>query len=77
MTRAPIEPLRLVFESFRKQGFHIIHTREGYLYLHFVLVVCNVFLLSFLLGADALGADLRLSHCCRLRPQTIISRLPS
>ncbi|CAK9067266.1 unnamed protein product [Durusdinium trenchii] len=30
MTRAPIEPLRLVFESFRKQGFHIIHTREGH-----------------------------------------------
>mmetsp|Transcript_17335 Transcript_17335/g.29464 ORF Transcript_17335/g.29464 Transcript_17335/m.29464 type:complete len:89 (-) Transcript_17335:241-507(-) len=29
MTRAPIDPLRSVFETFRKHGYHIIHTREG------------------------------------------------
>ena len=31
MTRAPIIPLQAIFASFRKQGYHIIHTREGHL----------------------------------------------
>jgi len=30
LTRAPIAPIRRVLESCRKQGFHIIHTREGH-----------------------------------------------
>lgn len=30
MTRAPIMPLQAIFASFRKQGYHIIHTREGH-----------------------------------------------
>lgn len=30
LTRAPIEPIRCVLEACRKQGFHIMHTREGH-----------------------------------------------
>jgi nicotinamidase-related amidase len=30
LTRAPIEPIRRVLETCRKQGYHIIHTREGH-----------------------------------------------
>jgi biuret amidohydrolase len=30
LTRAPIEPIRRVLGICRKQGFHIIHTREGH-----------------------------------------------
>ncbi len=30
LTRAPIEPIRRVLNVCRKQGFHIIHTREGH-----------------------------------------------
>ncbi|ESS71785.1 peroxyureidoacrylate/ureidoacrylate amidohydrolase RutB [Methyloglobulus morosus KoM1] len=30
LTRVPIEPIRRVLETCRKQGFHIIHTREGH-----------------------------------------------
>ncbi|CAE7378239.1 rutB [Symbiodinium microadriaticum] len=30
MTRAPIEPLKVVFQALRQKGYHIIHTREGH-----------------------------------------------
>jgi nicotinamidase-related amidase len=30
LTRAPIEPLRVVMAAMRDQGYHIIHTREGH-----------------------------------------------
>jgi nicotinamidase-related amidase len=30
LTRAPIEPIRRVLNICRKQGFHIMHTREGH-----------------------------------------------
>src|SRR6218665_1125072 len=30
LTRAPIEPLKRLFEVFRARGFPIIHTREGH-----------------------------------------------
>jgi nicotinamidase-related amidase len=30
LTRAPIEPLKVLFEGMRAKGFHIIHTREGH-----------------------------------------------
>jgi nicotinamidase-related amidase len=30
LTRAPIEPIRRVLNVCRKQGFHIMHTREGH-----------------------------------------------
>ena len=30
MVRAPIEPITRVLKIMRKQGFHIIHTREGH-----------------------------------------------
>jgi nicotinamidase-related amidase len=29
-TRAPIEPLKVLLAAFRKQGYHILHTREGH-----------------------------------------------
>ncbi|MGY0572709.1 biuret amidohydrolase [Bradyrhizobium sp. RDM12] len=30
LTRAPIEPIKKLLAAMRKQGFHIIHTREGH-----------------------------------------------
>ncbi len=30
LTRAPIEPIKRVFEAVRPRGFHIMHTREGH-----------------------------------------------
>lgn len=30
LTRAPIEPIRAVLSAMRKDGYHIIHTREGH-----------------------------------------------
>ncbi len=30
LTRAPIEPIKKLLATMRKQGFHIIHTREGH-----------------------------------------------
>jgi len=30
LTRAPIEPIRRVFEAVRSLGFHVFHTREGH-----------------------------------------------
>jgi nicotinamidase-related amidase len=30
LTRAPIEPLRVLMAAMRDQGYHIIHTREGH-----------------------------------------------
>ena len=30
LTRAPIEPIKKVFETLRPLGFHIMHTREGH-----------------------------------------------
>jgi nicotinamidase-related amidase len=30
LTRACIEPIRLVLDAFRRQNFHVLHTREGH-----------------------------------------------
>ncbi|MEN8664162.1 MAG: isochorismatase family cysteine hydrolase [Polycyclovorans sp.] len=30
LTRAPIAPIKSVLEAFRRQGFHVLHTREGH-----------------------------------------------
>ncbi len=30
LTRAPIEPIKRVFEAVRSRGFHVMHTREGH-----------------------------------------------
>jgi nicotinamidase-related amidase len=30
LTRAPIEPIKRVFEATRKLGYHVMHTREGH-----------------------------------------------
>ncbi len=30
LTRAPIDPIRSVLTAMRKDGYHIIHTREGH-----------------------------------------------
>src|SRR5258708_30307916 len=30
LTRAPIEPIKRVFDAVRPRGFHVFHTREGH-----------------------------------------------